>query len=117
MSIIDIEYLHEFLADHGAALGLDPSTPGSSTGIAGCWDQHPTAIHDLTGIALAWTALIDAFDPAPSPDGTERAYVVPAPRDWLDLTNATVAARDRIKSSTSTCARAGGHIGSPASTS
>ena len=112
MSVIELEYLHDFLVDHGPALGLDPTTPASSTGIAACWDQHPTAVHDLTGIALAWTALIDAFDPAPSLDGTERAYVVPAPRDWLDLTNATVPARDRIRATTSTCARAGNHIGS-----
>ena len=53
MSVIELEYLHDFLVDHGPALGLDPTTPASSTGIAACWDQHPTAVHDLTGIALA----------------------------------------------------------------
>jgi hypothetical protein len=110
VSIVDPDFLREFLADHGAELALDPAEPTSAAGIAACWDQHPAAVTDLTGIALAWTALIDAFDPPRDGGDLQAAIVVPAPRDWLDLTNATTPARDRIKAVTSTCVRAGHHI-------
>ena len=106
-----MDFLRDFLLEHGPALDLAVDDTGSGTGLAGCWAQHPAAITDLTGIALAWSALLDAFDPAPPTPGQESAYIVPAPRDWLDLSNATAPARDRIRSATGTCQRAGHHVG------
>lgn len=110
MNILDTGVLAEFLADHGPALDLAFAEPGSASGLAPCWHQHPIVVTELTGIALAWTALLDAFDPPTDADGLTGAVVIPAPRDWLDLANATAPARERAKAATHTCARAGHHI-------
>ncbi len=106
MSMINPDHLHTWIKEFGPGVGVRLA-PRS---LAACWPQHPEAVHELTGLYLAWTALNDAFTPPDDDDGLA-AYTVPAPRDWLDLSNASVPAVDRATKSTTTCARAGHHIG------
>ncbi len=102
--IVDTGHLDAWLADTGPALGL---TIGPK-GLPACWAQHPITRHEVTGLFLAWSALAQAFTPAESEPFA--APVVPGPRDFLDLSNASAAAVTRAISASSTCARAGHHV-------
>jgi hypothetical protein len=102
---INPELLQGFLHDSGPSLGLEV---GHRDGVAACWAAHPDAVHDIVGLFLAWSGLLATFTTDPRGPG---ALAAPAPRDWLDLSNASAAAVTRITESTRTCARAGHHIG------
>ena len=112
MNLINTDQLNEWVTHTGPALGLGLNTRS----LAPCWAQHPPVVHDLTGLYLAWTALHDAFTPPDADDDADddlAQYGIPSPRDWLDLSNASAPAIERISKATSTCARAGHHIGAP----
>lgn len=104
--ILDPSFLTTFLAEHGPSLGLTPAK-GKVGQLASCWAEHPAAVHELTGLYLAWTSLISLFLAPPDPDS---ASMVAAPRDWLDLSNATAPAVARCIEATRTCANAGHHV-------
>ena len=106
MELVNPDQLQTWITECGPGLGLGIN-PRS---LAPCWAQHPPVIHELTGLYLAWTALHDAFEPPDAGDDLAQ-YAIPAPRDWLDLTNVSVPAVERVIKSTTTCARAGHHIG------
>lgn len=105
--IVDVEHLHAWIIEDGPALGLVIGPKG----LPECWAQHPVTRHEITGLFLAWTALAQAFTPQPpSDDNPYPAQVVPGPRDFLDLSNASAAAVARAIAAAATCARAGDHI-------
>ena len=106
MELVNPDQLETWITECGPGLGLGVN-PRS---LASCWAQHPTVIHELTGLYLAWTALHDAFEPTDPGDDLAH-YAIPSPRDWLDLSNASVPAVERVIKATTTCARAGHHIG------
>ncbi len=106
MELINPDQLETWITEHGPGLGLLVN----SRSLASCWAQHPPVIHEVTGLYLAWTALLDAFA-LPDADDDLAQYAIPSPRDWLDLSNASVPAVERVIKSTTTCARAGHHIG------
>lgn len=107
VDVVDVEHLRAWLVEEGPALGL---TIGPK-GLPECWAQHPVARHEVTGLFLAWSALGQAFTPeSPSVDSPYPAQVVPGPRDFLDLSNASAAAAARALAAGSTCARSGSHI-------
>lgn len=103
--IVDLDHLDTWLTDTGPALGL---TIGPK-GLPACWAQHPITRHEVTGLFLSWTALAQALIPPPDSDPFA-AQVMPGPRDFLDLSNASAAAVTRAISAASTCARAGHHV-------
>lgn len=105
--VVDLTHLDAWVIEDGPALGL---TLGPK-GLAKCWSEHPIARHEVTGLFLAWSALGQAFNPAPpSDDDPYPAQVIPGPRDFLDLSNASAAAVTRAIAATTNCARAGTHI-------
>lgn len=100
---IDPAHIEAFLDDYAPMLDLAPTDAGTDgRSLAPCWVKHQPAVMELTGIFLSWSGLIRAL-------GSDSA-VVAGPRDWLDLTNATVAARERAIAATRACHRAGKHI-------
>lgn len=101
---INADILGEWLHEAGPSLGL---TVGTRKGLADCWAQHPAAVHELTGLFLAWKALVAAITTDPRGPG---AVATPGPRDWLDLSNASAAAVSRVIAATATCSRAGHHV-------
>ena len=101
---INTELLAGWLEESGPSLGLVVRT---RKGLAGCWPEHPDAVHDLTGLFLAWNALVAAFTTDPRGPG---AVASATPKDWLDLSNSSAAAVKRVVDSTATCSRAGHHI-------
>ncbi len=106
VDIINTDQLQTWIDEFGPGLGLRMSNRSLAT----CWARHPQAVHEITGLYLAWTALSDAFNP-PDPEDHLAAFTVPSPRDWLDLSNASTGAVDRATKTATTCARAGHHIG------
>lgn len=105
--LVDLAHLNTWLTDTGPGLGLTIDTKS----LPPCWAQHPITRHEITGLFLAWTALAQAFSPAPpADDNPYPATVVPGPRDFLDLSNASAAAVTRATAAAATCARAGRHI-------
>lgn len=105
--IVNVEHLRAWLIEDGPALGLVIGPKG----LPECWAQHPVARHEITGLFLAWSALGQAFAPAPPADDDPcPAQVIPGPRDFLDLSNASAAAVARTLAAGSTCARSGSHI-------
>lgn len=106
-TVVDVDHLRTWLSTEGPAVGLTISPKG----LAGCWAEHPIARHEVTGLFLAWSALSQAFNPTPpADDDPYPAQVVPGPRDFLDLSNASAAAVARAIAATANCARAGSHI-------
>lgn len=105
--IVDVQHLRDWLLEEGPALGLIVGPKG----LPECWAQHPVARHEITGLFLAWSALGQAFvaEP-PSDDNPYPTQVVPGPRDFLDLSNASAAAVARAVTVASACARSGDHI-------
>lgn len=102
-SVVDPAHIEGFLDDYAPMLELVPSTKATDgKSLAPCWAQHPPAVMELSGIFLAWSGLIAAM--------RGEVAVVPGPRDWLDLTNATVHARERAIAATRNCHRAGSHV-------
>lgn len=87
------------------ALGLTLDAKG----LPACWNQHPIAVHEITGLFLAWTALLQALTPAQNPDPFSPT-VVPGPRDYLDLSTANAAAGERATAADAACAQAGHHV-------
>jgi len=106
MELVNPEQLGSWITQSGPGLGLGVNQRSLSP----CWAQHPTVVHEIAGLYLAWTALHDAFEPADAGDGLAQ-YAIPSPRDWIDLTNASVPEVERAIQSTTTCAQAGHHIG------
>lgn len=105
--VVDVEHLYAWLSEDGPALGLVMGPKG----LPECWAQHPVTRHEVTGMFLAWSALGQAFAPAPpADDDPYPAHVIPGPRDFLDLSNASAAAVARAVAASSTCIRAGHHI-------
>ncbi len=101
--VVDPGHIAGFLDDYGPMLDLVPTHAGTDgKSLAPCWDRHPPAITELTGIFLAWSGLIRALGPD--------SAVVAGPREWMDLTNATVPARERTIAATRACHRAGKHV-------
>ena len=96
--------LEDWLADTGPSLGI---RVGERKGLAHCWAEHPETVHELTGLFLAWKALIAAFTTDTRGPG---AVATPGPRDWLDLSNSSAPAIVRAIAATATCVRAGHHI-------
>ncbi len=102
-SIVARGFIVKFLADYGPMLDLVPTDAGQDgKSLAPCWHEHPVSVMELSGIYLAWTGLISAMGPD--------AAVVPSSREWLDLANATVPARERAIAATRACHRSGKHI-------
>ena len=103
--VVETDHLQRWVEDFGPALGLTVAPKG----LPPCWADHPITRHEVTGLFLAWSALMQALNPAESPDPFSVA-VVPGPRDYLDLSNASAAVA-RAVAAGSTCARAGHHVG------
>ena len=101
---INVDLLADWLEESGPSLGM---VVGTRKGLAACWRKHPDAVHELTGLFLAWRALVAAFTTDPRGPGS---VTTPAPRDWLDLSNASAAAVRRVIESTATCSRAKHHV-------
>lgn len=104
--VVHLDHLLAWVDRFGPGIGLHMH-PKS---LPACWAQHPIVIHELTGLFLAWSALMDLFNPSDPFDDLAQV-LVPAPRDWLDLTNAGAPAVERVKKDTTLCARSGRHVG------
>jgi len=105
-AIVETDHLQRWVEDFGPALGLTLDAKG----LPACWDQHPIAVHEITGLFLAWTALLQALTPAENPDPFSPT-VIPGPRAYLDLSYASATAVARAIAAGATCARAGHHVG------
>lgn len=106
--LVPVAALQQWVGEHGPSLGLVVEARAGA--LWECWPEHPVAVHELTGLYLAWTALLGALDPEPVDVG---AIGLPGPRDWLDLANASAPAVARALTTLTTCARSGRHITPP----
>ncbi|MDI1290648.1 MAG: hypothetical protein PSX37_11955 [bacterium] len=101
--VVKIGHVEGFLDDYALGLDLVPTFDDQDgKSLAPCWIEHPAAVTELTGIYLAWIGLIQAL--------TGESKMVASPREWLDLTNATVPARERAIAATRNCQRNGKHV-------
>lgn len=104
--VVHIDHLAAWVNHFGEGLGLHLH-PKS---LPACWGEHSVVIHEITGLYLAWSALMDMFNPSDPFDDLVQV-LVPAPRDWLDLANASAPVVERIKKDVTLCARSGRHVG------
>ncbi len=107
MEPVHIPHLDEWLDTFGPGIGL--SITSNTKSLAACWAQHPVAVHEITGLYLAWTALVSLFEP-PDELTEGQPFMVVNGRDWLDLSNSSDQAVERAKAAAVTCARVGEHI-------
>ncbi len=63
MELVNPAPLETWITEHDPGLGLRVSNRSLAT----CWAQHPQAVHEITGLYLAWTPLDAAF---PQPENS-----------------------------------------------
>lgn len=94
--MIDLTALTAWLELDGPNLGLDLTRGNPRTALPSCWSRHAPVAWEIEGLRRAWGGIREAIT---SPDPS---YVV-APRDWLDLTNASSQPVLRIHNHLAAC--------------